>query len=286
MSNITVGMTAFNCLTYSKITIESLLQNCPEDYNLVVVDNGSTDESPFYFEELASDVRAQRRNYTYIRFNKNLGASRAWNEVCYQTKEHGIAVVLNNDICVGKHWLYNLVKPLDDRQDLCHIATSEIIDKAHHSLLHNFFLPLLKKDTYREEIQIELSKFRDEFLRVSENSHIPNIEGGYFPSFAMKKSTFNSIGPFDENFEKTSYEDCDYLVRAKRLGFKPKIIGDSVIFHYGGVTQNFISTHDSNSFQERNKRYFMEKYAVNLDGYVCCRSMFFKDNKLHDELYK
>src|SRR5438105_7673845 len=96
---ITIGVGSFNCLKHTVVTIESLLNYCQEDYDLITVDNGSTDETPMYFESLQNDPRAIKHNYCNIRYSKNLGCSKFWNTVCGWSKNpEDISVVVSNDV--------------------------------------------------------------------------------------------------------------------------------------------------------------------------------------------
>lgn len=71
------------------------IKNNSEDYELIIIDNGSENGSPMYWQSQA-DV--------YVRLSKNRGIAPAWNIGLKLARGKFIAVC-NDDILVGKGWL-------------------------------------------------------------------------------------------------------------------------------------------------------------------------------------
>ena len=74
---VSIGMPVYNGANYVRGSVQSLLGQDYEDFELIISDNASTDETESICRELAeSDRRIQ-----YFRNDRNLGASRNYNNV-------------------------------------------------------------------------------------------------------------------------------------------------------------------------------------------------------------
>lgn len=102
----------------------SLLQTCLplllnqtyKNYEVVVVDNGSTDGSNTLVQEQFPKVRL-------IQNKENIGFSRALNVGARQV-EADVIVLLNNDVFAQPDWLAELIRPLLNRQKLASLAVN------------------------------------------------------------------------------------------------------------------------------------------------------------------
>lgn len=77
------------------------VKNSSKDYELIIVDNGSTEQYPW-------DEECD----TYIRFNENKGISRGWNAGLKAARGEYM-VVIGDDILVSKGWLEALQEAMD-----------------------------------------------------------------------------------------------------------------------------------------------------------------------------
>ncbi len=98
---VSVVLLAYNHLDYTKQCYESLIAHTDGvEYELITVDNGSTDGTAEYFESLPHKKK--------LRFEENIGVDRAINRGL-QLGEGTYLLNLSNDIVVTDHWLENLV---------------------------------------------------------------------------------------------------------------------------------------------------------------------------------
>jgi GT2 family glycosyltransferase len=72
----------------------------------------------------------------------------------------------------------------------------------------------------------------------------------------LPRSTWNMIGPLDENFD-TGQSDYDYCLRARALNLPRVIALNSIAWHFGGATTD--GGH-SDVRREKNTKYFQEKW--------------------------
>jgi GT2 family glycosyltransferase len=107
-----ISMLAFNNLVLSKNCIESVLANStPGTYRLILTNNGSTDGTKEYFDEMAK----QFPQITVVHEGENTGFQ-APNEMAFgHAMRMGATyfICLNNDAEVPAGWLEKLAQPLD-----------------------------------------------------------------------------------------------------------------------------------------------------------------------------
>src|SRR5262249_7521240 len=95
-----------NELEYTRLCLESVLRHTQPPYELVLVDNGSTDGTPAYLEEIRTRPGPARVEVIHNETNRGFPAG------CNQALERarGSAVVfLNNDTVVTDAWLERLL---------------------------------------------------------------------------------------------------------------------------------------------------------------------------------
>lgn len=107
-----IHMIGFNNLVLSKYCIESVLEHSPRGaYRLILTNNGSTDGTKEYFDDLA----AQHSQITVIHNAANEGFQGP-NEVSFKMAHDMGAtyhISLNNDATVPAGWLEKLAEPMD-----------------------------------------------------------------------------------------------------------------------------------------------------------------------------
>lgn len=101
---ISIITAIFNQLDMNKLYYESLLATTDGDWELIIIDNGSTDGSVEYFESLGSRVKVIRNdgNYSYP-YCQNIGIKAATGEVL---------AFFNNDIILSPHWDSRMLRVL------------------------------------------------------------------------------------------------------------------------------------------------------------------------------
>jgi len=183
------------------------------DYELIMVDNGSQDGSIEYVKQNFPDVRilALDRNYGYAEGN-NLGASIAKGE---------LLVFLNNDTCVDKNWLIELVKPIleDSKIAICgskvvYYNHPEIIEFAGGMILSNGMA-----------IHVDLPE------QEGYNYNIPRYTShAYGAAMLIRRDIFQRLNGFDEDYFIYN-EELDLCWRCWLLGLRVLFVPSSVMFH-------------------------------------------------------
>src|SRR5512147_2918301 len=96
---ISLVIPVYNQLHYTKQCVEAIQRHTTIPYELILVDNASSDGTHEYLRTLKA---------TIISNEKNLGCAKAWNQGIRASGGTMVAI-LNNDIVVTPGWLERLV---------------------------------------------------------------------------------------------------------------------------------------------------------------------------------
>lgn len=231
MANITIGMVTYNRLYLTKQTIVSALKDTGEKFNLVVIDNCSSDETvEFLYDEkylreqmpnmVGYHVRCMKKNYG-IAYGRNIclvETDKAFPETEYYA-------TLDNDVSIpNKNWLKQCKDVLDCGDNIGACA----INFEHGKVLPYTNLKL--KDQTELKVRIIL-----------------NTPGTAATMF--KKADRMKLGFFKRYGELYSQEDADWFFRMQKLG-KILIYLDEPGIHLGE------GNNDTGEYREMKTREF------------------------------
>lgn len=226
---VSIIIPVFNQVRFTKICIESLQAARPEKSEVIVINNGSSDETAQYLQEC--------RDITVIYNEKNLGCARAWNQGIRASRGQWIAIV-NNDIILSPGWFEGLL-------DFAREKKAAIVS------------PAIREGQYNYDI---VSYSKDFISRMSGVSRMGVAQGILF---MVRRDVFDEIGFFDENFRIGQFEDEDFFRRAKLGGYVLGTTGRSFIHHFGSMTQNYIRGKEpENRYEDDNRAYYRGKYNL------------------------
>jgi N-acetylglucosaminyl-diphospho-decaprenol L-rhamnosyltransferase len=202
--NYTVVIPVLNQLHYTQQCIESLLRCGIPAASLLVIDNGSTDDTPGWL--------AQRADIRSVRNPVNLGCGGAWTQGAMLSDSEWV-VLLNNDIVCA----HDFVRAQIDAAD------------AHG-------LDVVSPSMVEFELDYDLAAFGTEFVRKMSGT----LREGWFHGvcFAVRRGVFQKVGFLDTDRLLFGREDAEFLARCQRHGVRVGTVGDALIHHFGSITQN------------------------------------------------
>jgi GT2 family glycosyltransferase len=216
--SVAVVVVNWNGLLYLPACILSLSQQTHPNYQIVVIDNGSTDGSLAYLERYHPSVHI-------IRNQHNLGFAAACNQGIVATQTDYIAL-LNNDAIVHPEWLSAMVDKMSDPTvGMC--ACKMLAMNNHHMV---------------DSAGIAVDKLGFAWGiaggQLDDPSHYPQPEQLLGPSGGAglyRRSMLEDIGLFDESFF-AYLEDVDLAWRAQWAGWQCKFAENAVAFHVHSAT--------------------------------------------------
>ena len=215
-------------------------QEISEDYEVIVVDNGSSDDSVKY-------ARREFPEVNVISLDRNLGFAGACNVGLNNAKGEYL-VFVNNDTCAGKDWLKNLVQAADQNPQF--------------KILCSIQQPGLKKD---EVLTLDCF-LRVDIIRSKPSDRIVETLFASGGCFLLRRDWISHIGYLFDPSYFTFYEDTDLSLRSVLAGGKIGYVKDSVIWHYMGGSSSGYSRFWSNridtlnAFRSFQKLFSKEKY--------------------------
>lgn len=209
----------WNQLPLTRACFASIAENTPEPYELIVVDNGSTDGTVEWLRNQAvTDARIR-----LIENSINRGFAAGCNQGISAARGNYI-LLLNNDTVVTPGWLSGLREVLDRNPDAgivgpmtnCASGIQVVADADYASL---------------PELFAWAATFR-------ENNRYRVIAHRRIVGFCMlfRKDLIKKIGLLDESFGPGNYEDDDLCLRAELAGYRNLIAADVFIHHEGGAS--------------------------------------------------
>jgi GT2 family glycosyltransferase len=180
---------------------------------VLVVDNGSTDETPQRLREIPwVRVVTNATNLGYVRGN-NAGIAAAPQDVD--------VLLLNNDVEIHQDgWLDALRETAHAAPDVGIVGCRLVLPDGR--LLHagTYMLP----DTFWGQQIGALETDVNQFARTRD------VEGIVFACAYLKREVLARIGGLSENF-RSYFEDTDFCLRAKEAGFRTVVCGAVTLIH-------------------------------------------------------
>ncbi|SPF55825.1 Glycosyl transferase 2 family protein (fragment) [Candidatus Desulfosporosinus infrequens] len=235
-----------NQLAVTQQCIESIRQNTPEPYELIVVDNGSTDGTVEYLKGQV-DIKA-------VFNSSNFGFGKGCNQGLEVASGDNI-LFLNNDTVVTVNWLGNMLRLLYSQQQIGLVGPVSNCVSGHQQINVTYAELSCLADFAREYCAKNAGGYRRVFRLV-----------GF--CLLVKKEVIDQIGGFDEMFGLGNFEDDDFCLRAVQAGFHLMIALDSFVHHIGQVTFNSVREAGFNRLMEENREKAIAKWGFNIANYL------------------
>jgi hypothetical protein len=201
-----------------KLCLQSLICQTYPNYEIIVVDNASTDGSP-------DMVKKEFQKVKLIINKKNLGWAGGCN-VGIKTARGDLIALFNNDAIADPKWLSELVNVIKNSLKIgivggvvFYYEPGDIIDDAG-----------LKMDPITGIVwHVNRGK---RLVRLEELQHVDFVSG---VDLLVKRELIEKIGMFDEGYP-LYHEETDFGLRAQRAGYECKIVPSAFVQHMGCVT--------------------------------------------------
>jgi len=199
-------------------SLESIMKMTYPNFKVVVVDNGSTDESP-------DAVRTQYPSVTVLENGKNLGFGEGNNVgIRYSLKQGAEWIfLLNNDIAVDPEMLTELMKAASS-DEMIGILSPKIYYYSEPNKIWyaggkvNYFTGIISHRGLREMDS-------GQYDQVEETDYITGC------AFLIKRKVVESVGMFDPIYFPIYSEDADWSVRTQRAGYHLVYVPHAKLWH-------------------------------------------------------
>lgn len=243
--DVSIILVTYNRFEDNKKCIDSIRKTMAADsYELVVVDNASTDGT--------ADWLREQKDIKLIQNNENLGFTMACNIGINAASRDNDLLILHSDtiLFAGSVFWLRMGLYSDKAIGACGSMSNRI----------------------GNEQQVEDGLNTEEMLRINSPETFPYENKPWLSSVVMliSRKAYDKTGPLDEKFSPGCYEDVDYGLRLNREGFRTVLCHNSFVFHSGGETvlENRRVWEKAN---HENRQVFIEKWGFEPGYYSMLR---------------
>lgn len=242
--DVSVIIVNYNTLKMTENTIKSVIEKTEDiEYEIILVDNASTDGSVEYFE------KEWKEKIIFIKNKENLGFGRANNKGIEVAKGKYVfllnsdTLLINNAIKI----LYDFMEK-NDKVGICggNLYTKDFLPAASYSL---------KMLNYSTEYLSSIINFFRKNLFKSNGNYFNNtglpkkVEIIIGADMLIKKHILKKTGKFDEDFFMY-HEESELCFRVLRHGYSIYSVPEAKIVHLEGKSSKF-----------KAKRFQMDRYG-------------------------
>ncbi|WP_226643249.1 glycosyltransferase [Mesobacillus subterraneus] len=236
---VSIVVLAYNKLEYTKLCIDSIYRFTANiDYELIVVNNGSTDETQEFFESLPKA--------RIVHLEDNVGPVNGFNEGIKVAKGRYTACI-SNDFILTPRWLDNLLICIDSDPSIGFVSPGA-------SNVSNFQGIKGDYNTIQEMLEFAERYNQSEPKKWEERVRL-------LPCVLMARTALlQEIGGFDPRFYFGEFADDDISFRIRRKGYKLIYCKDTFTYHFGSITT--LDAQINNKSLEISREIFREKYGL------------------------
>lgn len=244
MPKVSIVIPVHNQLDYTKKCIESIRKYTNIPYEVIVVNDASTDQTNNYLSA-QTDIIVKNNEY-----QKGYPASC---NVGIRSSSGQYIVLLNNDTVLTCDWIKHLLEVFEYNKNVGMVGpVSNSISGFQ-----------LDKDAKYSSIDA----MHQYSILVNEQRKFswmlaPRIA---FVCAVIKREVINKIGGLDERFSPGNFEDDDFCLRAQLAGFKTVIANDVFIHHYGSKSFKADGEKKYNDRLKTNLKIFVDKWNADPD---------------------
>lgn len=261
--NVSIIIVNYNTVQLTLNCISSVIQQTKEiEYEIILVDNASTDES-------VSQVQNKYPSVNVIANTSNLGFGKA-NNVGAEYAKGEYIFLLNSDTILLNNvakFFYDFIKQHYNEQ--IGALGCVMFDEQNSLNYTNSFnkFPTLKNtiaDSFERLLHVKNRKLQQRIEELSKNGFI-SVDYITGADLFMKRSIFNELGGFDPRFFMY-YEEVDLQYSMELMNLTRFIINGPRIIHFeGGATSKKMTAKKRRMIYESFFLYFKKHHS-----YISC----------------
>ncbi len=232
------------------------------DFEVIVVDNGSTDGSVDHIKSNFPEVKL-------ICNNRNEGFGTAHNK-SFSISTAKYFVVLNSDVIIETNVFYELKNFMDKNPEIALVVPKVTYPTGDTQDIFRFYPGI--KETILGALYTFNILNREKFFKYSTRNFDYNkfriLENEYPMGccYFLRRSSITDPCLFDEKFSLVYSEDADLCYRLKKQNFKIAYYPSVSVIHYSGYTVKSKKKYDRSLYKKirisfwKNKFYFIRKH--------------------------
>jgi len=222
----------WNQLESTRRSIESIRQHTSYPYTLILIDNGSDNETRDYLSRISNG----NDNVRLIRNEENLGFVKAVNQGL-KSSQAGYLCLMNNDTIATEGWLTKMAS-LADSDARIGLVNPRSEDPGRLSL--------------------------DEYSSLLAKNGLKYLETNQCMGFCVliKREVIDKVGYLDEAYGMGGFDDTDLSRRADHAGYKCVCSRSAYVFHKWHTS--FGKGSQREALVKKNEKIYMKKWGKDL----------------------
>ncbi len=266
---ITIGIVTYNCLNYTKLFLKYLRLNADIPYQLIVIDNHSTDST--------IDYLSKQKDLLLVANKRNYGFGYANNQAFSRSKTP-LFLGVNNDTVIFPKFLSQLVAYVKKYPRYSQFGVYSNCIAALNPYTRQ---PIDKeiKESFKESVSPanivkqyygDMNQFSQKFTQSNPGIQIletpPNFTGGW--CFLVRTQEVKQVGGlFDTRFKIGFWEDVDLSWRLAEIG-KIVHLNNLYIHHFTHISfKNNKLKKSDHAISHANALRFAEKWSENIRSF-------------------
>jgi GT2 family glycosyltransferase/glycosyltransferase involved in cell wall biosynthesis/Flp pilus assembly protein TadD len=233
----------FNKVEYTRKCLEALSKNTAEGtYEVIIVDNASTDGTKEYLTSLNGKVKV-------ISNETNFGFTEACNQGArIATGEY--VMFLNNDTEPQPRWLESLIELVESDNSVGIVGSKLVYPDGRLQEAGGIIFSDGNGWNYGRFGHPEDPRY--EYVR-----EVDYVSGA---SLLIRTELLKKLNYFDEQYSPGYYEDTDLCFSVRSLGYKVMYCPFSIVIHHEGVTSGTDLAEGMKQYQIVNREKFVNKW--------------------------
>lgn len=234
---VSIFVLGYNRLSKTKKCVECVLKYTADiSFELILIDNGSTDATYDYFQSV------EFKKKKIIKITKNIGSIYAL-QVAMSIFNGKYFVLIPNDAYVTKNWLSNMLNCMESDPKIGFVTpvSSNISNLQQVDLSFNGYDDMQDKAAIYNQ---------SDPLKWEERLRLINIVT------VLRKEVIDNVGFFDAGFFHDFGED-DYSIRIRRTGYKLVLCRDTYVYH----------DHDFRNYEDKDMDKFNQSLTAGRKNY-------------------
>ena len=244
--HVSIIIPVWNHWRYTYRCLDSILKNTDEvSYEVIVVDNGSTDET--------TEVLKKIENLRILRHETNLGYVKACNEGAGMARG-AYLLFLNNDTEPQARWLENLLAAADMDSLIGAVGAKLVYPDGKLQEAGGMIFSDGRGWNFGNGDDPE----KEIYNQICEVDYCSGA------CLLVRRSLFNALGGFDERYSPAYYEETDLCFALRKKGYKVVYNPKAAVIHHESVTAGKDAPSHFKKYLEINREKFTEKWKDEL----------------------
>jgi GT2 family glycosyltransferase len=214
---VSIIIANYNGEQYLEVCLHSVLNSTFNDFEILLIDDGSTDESI----QIIKKFQKIDKRIHLLKNKKNLGAAASRNRGIAVAKGD-IIIFLDNDTEVEKSWIYEMMRLLESNNDIG-ACQAKLLDYKRRSYIQNAGVNLWAQTAWG----LSFWQWERNGIKHKTVKEIIAISA----ALAVKKEVLDIVGGFDEA-EAVVTEDLDFSWRVWLVGYKVLLCPTAIVYHW------------------------------------------------------